>query len=169
LGTPALLVTVASESKSLPPDPVDLRGSGTDLDIVAGERAVIVISRFHVEETGAEEFLDRARRALDAFADRPGYVRGRIGRAADDPALWTIVTEWASVGAFRRSLSAFDVKMYAAPLLGESIEEPAAYEVIVGVDGSVSEVAPSDRAADAGTTRVGEGAIAHAPRSVDPL
>jgi len=132
---------------------------------------VIVISRFHVEETGGEEFLDRARRALDAFAARPGYLRGRIGRAADDPALWTIVTEWESVGAFRRSLSGFDVKVYAAPLLAESIDEPAAFEILVGVDGDAgaADVSPSGRAADAGRTRIGESAIAHAPRSVDPL
>jgi quinol monooxygenase YgiN len=132
---------------------------------------VIVISRFRVDDGDAHGFLDRARPALDAFAARPGYLRGRIGRAADDPTLWTIVTEWTSVGAFRRSLSAFDVKMYAAPLLAESIEEPAAYEVIVGVDGEsgVAETTASGRAADAGQTRVGEAATPWAPRSVDPL
>jgi quinol monooxygenase YgiN len=144
---------------------------------------VIVISRFRIAEDAGDEFLDRARRAIQAFAERPGYLRGRIGRAADDPALWTIVTEWSSVGAFRRSLSDFDVKMYAAPLLAESIDEPAAFEVIVAVDGTVAEVTPSGRtvegvtaevaasgrAADAGSTRIGEGATPHAPRSVDPL
>jgi quinol monooxygenase YgiN len=131
--------------------------------------AVIVISRFRVDEAAADDFLDRARRALTAFAERPGYLRGRIGRAADDPVLWVISTEWDSVGSFRRSLSSFDVKMYGAPLLAESIDEPAAFEVIVGVDGSVPAVTPSGRAADAGSTRIGEGATAHAPRSVDPL
>lgn len=151
---------------------------------------MIVISRFRIAEDAGDEFLDRAQRALQAFAERPGYLRGRIGRAADDPVLWTVVTEWSSVGAFRRSLSGFDVKMYAAPLLAESIDEPAAFEVIVGLDGTVAEVAPSGRpvgdattpvedgtvqvapsgrAADAGSTRIGEGATPHAPRSVDPL
>jgi hypothetical protein len=130
---------------------------------------VIVISRFQVAEQGAEEFLPRARRALDAFAACPGYVRGRLGRAADDPALWTVVTEWVGVGAFRRSLSAFDVKLYAAPLLAESLDEPAAYEIIVGVEGDASSaVTASGRAADADSTRIGEAATPHAPRSVDP-
>jgi quinol monooxygenase YgiN len=123
---------------------------------------VIVISRFTVAD--GEAFLARARPALDAFAARPGYLRGTIGRAADDPALWTLVTEWEGVGAFRRSLSAFDVKMYAAPLLAESIDEPAAYEVIV----SGHTVTPSGRAADADETRIGESATPYAPRSVDP-
>jgi quinol monooxygenase YgiN len=129
---------------------------------------VIVISRFTVAASDAEDFLARARPALDAFAARPGYLRGSIGRAADDPALWTIVTEWAGVGAFRRSLSDFDVKVHAAPLLADSISEPAAYEVIVSAEGAGETVTPSGRAADADATRVGESATPHAPRSVDP-
>lgn len=129
---------------------------------------MIVVSRFRVAESVGEEFLDRARLALAAFAACTGYRAGRIGRAADDPALWVITTEWAGVGAFRRSLSSFDVKVHAAPLLGESIEEPAAFEVLVASDPAADEVAPSRRAADADTTRVGESATARAPRSIEP-
>jgi quinol monooxygenase YgiN len=123
---------------------------------------VIVISRFRP----AEGFQARAEQALAAFAERPGFLRGRVGRAADDPALWTIVTEWDSVGSFRRSLSAFDVKVYAAPLLAEAVEEPSAYEVLVSVDGGTPSVRPSALAADAGAVRVGEAATPHAPRDL---
>jgi quinol monooxygenase YgiN len=126
---------------------------------------VIVISRFRVSDGGAEGFLDRANAALDAFAARPGFLRGHIGRAADDPDLWVVVTHWDSVGSFRRSLSDFDVKMYGAPLLSESIEEPAAYEVLVSAEGAVRGVRPSERAADAGTVRVGEAAGPFVPEA----
>jgi hypothetical protein len=131
---------------------------------------VLVVSRFHPQD--AVSFRTRAEQALGAFADRPGFLRGHVGRAADDPALWTIVTEWDSVGSFRRSLSSFDVKMYAAPLLAEAVEEPSAYELLVSVEGSTPSVRPSDsarpsaRAADAGTVRVGEAATPHAPRDL---
>jgi hypothetical protein len=125
----------------------------------------MVISRFTVPEDGAEAFLARARPALAAFAACPGYQRSTIGRAADDPALWAIVTEWAGVGAFRRSLSSFDVKVHAAPLLAESISEPAAFEVITA---SGEDVSASGRAADADQTRIGEAATPYAPRSLDP-
>ncbi|MDQ1656575.1 MAG: hypothetical protein QOD41_1658 [Cryptosporangiaceae bacterium] len=128
---------------------------------------MMVISRFTVPEDGAEAFLDRARPALAAFAACQGYLRGTIGRAADDPALWAIVTEWAGVGVFRRSLSSFDVKVHAAPLLAESINEPAAYEVIA-VSGTGSAARAWGRAADAGQTRIGEAATPYAPRSLDP-
>ncbi|WP_279582705.1 antibiotic biosynthesis monooxygenase [Fodinicola feengrottensis] len=63
---------------------------------------MIVVSRFQTAETG---FPERARAALDAFAACAGFERGRLGRAADDPTLWTVVTEWKSVGAFRRAPS----------------------------------------------------------------
>jgi hypothetical protein len=50
-------------------------------------------------------------------------VRGRIGRAADDPTAWVLTTEWEGVGAYRRSLSAYDVKVDAAPLLALGRDE----------------------------------------------
>ena len=75
-------------------------------------------------------FLPQAQAALAAFAARPGYVRGRIGRAADDPSAWVLTTEWDGVGAYRRSLSAYDVKVDAAPLLSRGRDEASAFEVL---------------------------------------
>ena len=57
----------------------------------------------------------------------------RLARAFDDPTHWSIVTEWQSVGAYRRALSAFDVKMYATPLLAQSLDEPSAFEELAEV------------------------------------
>lgn len=102
-----------------------------------------VVSRFDVPEAGAETFLEQARAALAAFAARPGYVRGRVGRAADDPTAWVLTTEWEGVGAYRRSLSAYDVKVEAAPLLAQGRDEPSAFEVLLSDEGS----AVSDRQA----------------------
>ncbi len=118
---------------------------------------MIVVSRFDVADADAADFLPRAQAALAAFAGRPGFVRGRIGRAADDPAAWVLTTEWEGVGAYRRSLSAYDVKVDAAPLLGLSRDEPSAFEVLHAIDVAGPEITvPSRRAVDAGTTRVGE-------------
>jgi quinol monooxygenase YgiN len=125
---------------------------------------MIVITRFRVAEAAGTEFLARARTAVAAFAACPGYVAGHIGRAADDPGLWVLTTEWVGVGAFRRSLSAFDVKVHAAPLLGDAIDEPAAYEVLETVRGDrAAVITPSDRAPDADTTRIGERPTTQAP------
>ena len=109
------------------------------------------MTRFDVPEDEAAGFLPQAQAALAAFAARPGYVRGRVGRAADDPTAWVLTTEWDGVGAYRRSLSAYDVKVDAAPLLARGRDEPSAFEVLVSDDGA----SPSRRAADAGSAGVG--------------
>ena len=113
---------------------------------------MLVVTRFDVPEDGAAAFLDQARAALAAFAARPGYLRGRVGRAADDPTAWILTTEWEGVGAYRRSLSSYDVKVDAAPLLARGRDEASAFEVLIGDDAAV----PSRRAADAARVGVGE-------------
>jgi quinol monooxygenase YgiN len=113
---------------------------------------VLVVTRFEVPEGDAQAFLPKAQAALAAFAARPGYVRGRVGRAADDPTAWVLTTEWIGVGAYRRSLSSYDVKVDAAPLLSLGRDEPSAFEVLVSDEGA----AHSARAADAATVSLGE-------------
>ena len=90
---------------------------------------MLVVNRFTVIGDDAR-FRARAAAALAALGARPGYLRGQLGRAYDDPQAWTLVTEWESVGAYRRALSAYDVKVEATPLLAESLDEPSAFEVL---------------------------------------
>ena len=106
---------------------------------------MLVVSRFDVPDADGAAFQQRAQRALAAFAARPGFVRGRVGRAADDPTAWLLVTEWEGVGAYRRSLSAYEVRVEAAPLLGQARDEPGAFEVLVAEDGGGPAVTASGR------------------------
>ena len=46
------------------------------------------------------------------------------------------MTEWASVGAYRRALGNYDVKLYATPLLAQALDRPSAFEELLDVDGS---------------------------------
>ena len=91
---------------------------------------MIVISRFRVSADDALAFRGDAERAQVALADRPGYLRGTLGRNLDDPTLWSMVTQWENVGCYRRALSAYDVKLNAVPLLSRAIDEPSAYESV---------------------------------------
>ena len=91
---------------------------------------MLVVNRFRVPLDNGETFraeLDTARAALE---ERPGYVEGRIGRNLDDPTLWVLTTRWENVGAYRRALSAYDVKLKAVPLLSRALDEPSAYELV---------------------------------------
>ncbi len=90
------------------------------------------ISRFRYDD----DLADRARvelgSCLDRLGARPGFVRGSVGRALDDPTLWALQTEWENVGAYRRALSSYEIKVAVMPLLSRAVDEPSAYEVIVG-------------------------------------
>ena len=90
---------------------------------------MLVVNRFVVIGDDAD-FRTRAGAALATLGARPGYVRGRLGRAYDDPTQWTLVTEWESVGAYRRALSAYEVKVHATRWLAGSLDEPSAFEVL---------------------------------------
>jgi hypothetical protein len=97
---------------------------------------------------GAEDFRSRAQAALAALAARPGYVRGTLGRATDDPQAWLLLTEWENVGSYRRALGNYDVKLHATPLLATALDLPGGFEALVDVSpGGSAVVRTSDRAA----------------------
>jgi len=114
---------------------------------------VLVVTRHRVDAASIDAFVSGAHEALAALAARPGWVEGTLGRSVDEPELWVLATRWRDTGSYRRALSAYDVKVRAVPLLSTAIDEPSAYEVIIGAgaDGT------SARAPDAGTTGPGAG------------
>lgn len=90
------------------------------------------VLRFEVADE--DDFLPAAREALAVLAARPGFRSGRLARAYDQPTQWCLVTEWESVGAYRRALGSFEVRSTATPLLSRALPEPSAYEPLVTVD-----------------------------------
>lgn len=91
---------------------------------------MLVVNRFRVVVEEAAVFRAAVEEARAALSEQAGFVRASIGRNVDDPTLWTLVTEWENVGAYRRALSSYDVKLRAVALLGRAIEEPSAYEAV---------------------------------------
>jgi quinol monooxygenase YgiN len=89
---------------------------------------VLVVNRFRVPESEGEAFRGDLEAARDALSERPGFLGSAIGRNLDDPELWVLTTTWDNVGAYRRALSSYDVKVTAVPVLGRALDEPSAYE-----------------------------------------
>lgn len=106
------------------------------------------MTRFDVPVDDGSHFLAQARAALGAFAARPGYLRGRVGRAVDDATVWLVSTEWDSVASYRRSLSDFEVKVHGVSLLARAREQVCAFETLADDDGEYLSL----RAADADTS-----------------
>ena len=90
---------------------------------------MIVVNRFRVPAEQQERFrADLHAAAGGAGLSDPASRAAGWGRNTDDPELWVLTTEWESVGAYRRALSAYDVKLTAVPVLSRAIDEPSAYE-----------------------------------------
>src|SRR5215470_4883123 len=110
---------------------------------------MLVVNRFVVptDAPGGGDFAERAGAALAVLAACRGYVRGELGRAYDDPTCWSLVTEWESVGAYRRALGNFEVRVHATPLLAQALDEASAFErlAVAGPGGPVV-TSESDRA-----------------------
>lgn len=120
--------------------------------------ALVVVSRFRVEAHARGRFLEDAARAMDALGAQPGCLALSLAQSTDEAELLLLRSEWIGVGAYRRALSAFDVKVNAVPLLSSAIDEPSAYEVIRDGAGADATVALSGLAADAGSVSLGQAA-----------
>ena len=91
---------------------------------------MIVVTRFRVPSEEVQQFRDDLVTAHEALAACRGYLDGTVGRSVDEPDLWVLTTRWENVGAYRRALSSYDVKMRAVPVLYRAVDEPSAYEVV---------------------------------------
>ncbi len=93
---------------------------------------MIAISRFRYDDSDRLAAEADLVRCLEGLMACTGYEDGTVARALDDPSLWVLETRWDNVGAYRRALSSYDIKMTVVPLLSRALDEPSAFEVIVG-------------------------------------
>jgi len=91
---------------------------------------MLVVTRFQVPDSDAGGFRTAAEDLLGMLSGLPGFDHGTLGRAADDADLWVLATWWAGVGAYRRALSAYDVKMSAPAVMAYAVHEPSAFEAV---------------------------------------
>jgi len=99
---------------------------------------VLAVTRCLVPMSDHDTFIAAARDTLSVLEQRPGFRRGHVGLAMDDQCQWVLSTEWESVGAYRRGLSAYDAKVALAPLMVFIVDEPSAYDVVLSVEASSS-------------------------------
>lgn len=88
---------------------------------------MFAVTRLRAPEQDAEALATAVADLLAALSTRPGFRDGELGRAADDSTLWALVTRWDGVGAYRRALSAAEVKITGAPVWVHAVDEPGVY------------------------------------------
>jgi hypothetical protein len=88
---------------------------------------VFAVTRLRADGSDGEALAAAVATLLVALSARPGFRDGELGRSADDPGLWALVTRWDGVGSYRRALSAAEVKIAGAPVWVHALDEPGAY------------------------------------------
>ena len=88
---------------------------------------MFAVTRLRAPEEDAETLAAAVATLLAALSARPGFRDGELGRSAEDPSLWALVTRWDGVGAYRRGLSAAEVKIAGAPVWVHAVDEPGVY------------------------------------------
>ena len=88
---------------------------------------MFAVTRFRATGDDAAALAAAIEPLLGALEARPGFRGGELGRSADDPELWALVTRWDGVGSYRRALSNADVKITGAPVWVHALDEPGVY------------------------------------------
>ena len=88
---------------------------------------MFAVTRLRVRDDDVVSFLAAAGELLTVLRARPGFLGGELGRAADEPELFALCTRWDGVGAYRRGLSAAEVKIAGAPVWVHALDEPGVY------------------------------------------
>jgi quinol monooxygenase YgiN len=91
---------------------------------------MFAITRFRVPDPDTGGFAAGAGAVTEALRRCPGCRHAHLGRAADDPALWALVSEWDGAGPYRRALSSYDIRVALMPLVVHALDEPGAYELV---------------------------------------
>ena len=119
---------------------------------------MLVITRHRVAQIDLPNWLLEAKASLAPLATQPGCISAEIGLATDEPDLVSVVTRWEGVGAYRRALSNFEVKMQSIPFLSTAVDESTAYELIHrNMQGEQTDFSPA-RAFDADEIGLGNAA-----------
>jgi heme-degrading monooxygenase HmoA len=88
---------------------------------------MFAVTRLRASDDDGEVLAGAVPALLAALAARPGFRDGELGRSADDPSLFALVTRWDGIGSYRRALSAAEVKITGAPVWVFALDEPSVY------------------------------------------
>lgn len=103
-----------------------------DVTMLAADGTMLAANRLRAGGSPDEQVLAELTVLVDVFATLPGFVRARVGRCVDDPDVWILLTEWDGVGTYRRALSSHAVKTTGYPVFTRIMDEPGAYEILLG-------------------------------------
>ena len=88
---------------------------------------MFAVTRLRAAESEVPTLLAAGTELLEVLQLRHGFRDGAVGQCADEPGLLALWTTWDGIGAYRRALSAAEVKIAGAPVWAHALDEPGVY------------------------------------------
>jgi len=92
---------------------------------------VLAVNRLLALGSPDEQITAELSELIEVLARQPGFRSARAGQCLDEPDVWILLSEWNSVGTYRRALSSHAVKTSGYPVFVRVVDEPGAYELLL--------------------------------------
>ena len=113
--------------------------------------AIAVIAQLVVPEGDRAQFDQGYVRVGELVAQSPGFLSSELGQSTDSLQDLTLIHRWEGVGAYRKFLSRYEVKLEVIPFLSKFTKESVTVEIINDSQSDMSQRAASSLAPDAQT------------------
>jgi hypothetical protein len=121
-----------------------------------------VVLRFNVGQKPPQVWLAEAEKVIELFSRQPGFIAAKASLSLDEDHLAMLYLEFENVGAYRRALSAYDIKLEATLFLSNALDEPSAYEVLLQKRDGVVQKYESEKTSSSLEIALGDSATARA-------
>ncbi len=112
---------------------------------------IAVIAQLAVPAGARGQFEQGYDRMVKLCAQSPGFLSGELGQSTDSLEDFTVIHRWADVGAYRKFLSRYEVKLEVIPFLSTFTKDSVTVEIIMDSQSGQVESGTSSLASDAQT------------------
>jgi quinol monooxygenase YgiN len=112
---------------------------------------IAVIVQLVVPGGARVQFEQAYERMGELCAQSPGFLSSELGQSTDSLEDFTMIHRWADVGAYRKFLSRYEVKLEVIPFLSTFTKDSVTVEIIMDSQSDRVESGTSSLALDAQT------------------
>ena len=113
--------------------------------------AIAVIAQLVVPAAERARFEQGCERMVELCAESPGFLSSELGQSTDSLEDFTLIHRWADVGAYRKFLSRYEIKLEVIPFLSTFTKDSVTVEIIMDSQSDRVESGTSSLASDAQT------------------
>ena len=112
---------------------------------------IAVVAQLVVPAAARAQFEQGSERMMELCAQSPGFLSSELGQSTDSLEDYTVIHRWADVGAYRKFLSRYEVKLEVIPFLSTFTKDSVTVEIIWDSQSGRGESGTSSLARDAQT------------------